>query len=39
LKPLDDRVDWWHDVALATFFMFNGAALSPWSDLRWGGVD
>jgi hypothetical protein len=27
LKPLDERVDWWHDVALATYFAFNGGVL------------
>ena len=37
LKPLDDRVDWWHDVALATFFAFNGKVTRPWPDLRENG--
>ena len=37
LKPLDDRVDWWHDVALATYFAFNGGAVAPWPDLRENG--
>ena len=37
LKGLDDRVDWWHDVALATYFFMNGYAISPWGDLRENG--
>ena len=37
LKRLDDRVDWWHDVALAAFFMYNGARLRPWDDVRENG--
>ena len=37
LKRLDDRVDWWHDVALAAFFMFNGARSAPWDDVRENG--
>jgi len=37
LKGLDDRVDWWHDVALATYFFMNGYAIAPWGDLRENG--
>ena len=37
LKRLDDRVDRWHDVALAAFFMFNGARTRPWDDARENG--
>ena len=37
LKGLDDRVDWWHDVALATLHHMNGLGVSPWRDLRENG--